>query len=459
MTTYEPRGGAREFLLSRDPAVLVSGPAGSGKSVACLMKLHLTSLMVPGCVTLLLRQTHVSLKASVLRTYETFVAAQELANGDVKWYGGSGAKPAAYMYRNGSIIIPGGLDQPQKFLSMDVQRIHIDEANGVSASAVQTVATRLRGNAPTYRQLSMSTNPDSTYHHLYQMAQDGRAKMIYSVHEDNPYLYGRDGKLTEVGADYMARLDSLTGTAYLRYRKGLWVNAEGMVYDDWDESVHVVDRNTPLPDIRRVFNSVDWGFNNALVWQEWGVDSDGRMYLLREISRKGWLVEDFARHCREHLWRDPDNRTVLPEAVVVDHDAEDRATFERHARFPTTPARKAVGRGVQLTQQRLRKDALGLPNLMVVRGCLIGRDPIAEARKTPRGLLSEITGYVWQTERGTDGVPKEAPLKVNDHSMDAMRYAVMYLDDLPPARANNPTQGPRGGAVNPAWGRKLGSGR
>lgn len=46
------------------------------KSVAALMKLHVTSLMVPGTVTLLLRQTAASLGASTLRTYEHFVAAQ-----------------------------------------------------------------------------------------------------------------------------------------------------------------------------------------------------------------------------------------------------------------------------------------------------------------------------------------------------------------------------------------------
>ncbi len=34
---------------------------------------------------------------------------------------------------------------------------------------------------------------------------------------------------------------------------------------------------------------------------------------------------------------------------------------------------------------------------------------------------------MWEPSK--DGRPvKEAPLKVNDHGMDAMRYAVMYVD-------------------------------
>jgi phage terminase large subunit len=38
---YQPRGAARALLLSRAPEVLAAGPAGTGKSRACLEKVHL----------------------------------------------------------------------------------------------------------------------------------------------------------------------------------------------------------------------------------------------------------------------------------------------------------------------------------------------------------------------------------------------------------------------------------
>lgn len=456
MPQYEPRGGARDLLLARDNVVLISGAAGTGKSLAASYKTLLTALLVPGSRQLIVRQTNVSLAASTLVTWERQVAAELLRSGEMKWYGGSASKPPAYLFRNGSEVLVGGLDKPDKLLSTEYDRIFVDEATDVSETAVQVLTTRLRGKAPTYKQLVLSCNPANPDHHLHQMALEGRARHIVSLHRDNPYLMGTDGTLTQAGTEYMAFLEGLTGARRERFLYGRWAAAEGLVYDAFSTADHVIER-AAVPDIQRVFNTVDWGYQNALVWQEWGIDADNRMYLLREISRKNWLVEDFARYCRDELWRTADGTPSLPEAVVADHDAEDRATFERHARFPTIPARKAVGRGVQLVQNRLRKDAKGRPGLCVVRDGLMGQDPVAKARRTPRGVLGEVTGYVWATERGADGIPKEAPLKANDHSMDAMRYAVMHLDGAPPAKAGNPA---RSAASQPAsggtWSQRIG---
>ncbi|MBH1938928.1 terminase, partial [Streptomyces sp. AV19] len=45
---FEPHGTAREVMHCRAPEVLMSGPAGTGKSRACLEKLHLLALLNPG---------------------------------------------------------------------------------------------------------------------------------------------------------------------------------------------------------------------------------------------------------------------------------------------------------------------------------------------------------------------------------------------------------------------------
>lgn len=455
MTTYEPRGGALELMLARDDTLLVSGPAGTGKTVAALMKIHTTSLMVPGTVTLLLRQTAASLGASTLRTYERFVAAQELASGHVHWFGGSGSKPAAYMYQNGSLIIPGGMDRPGKFLSMDVDRVVIDESNQVSVTAVEVVATRLRGKAATYKQMVLLTNPDHPDHHLLKMAEEGRARHIHSKHTENPYLYDRDGRPTKAGAEYLARLGSLTGVRRARYLEGKWVAAEGMVYSDWSLADNVVDW-FPVPKDWPLFMTVDFGYNDAFVAQWWRVGPDGELYLTREIHKSQTLVEDHARHIRsimdEHAETEP-----APYAIVCDHQLEDRKTLERHLKMPTVPARKAISRGVQLTHARIRKGGNGKPRLFVFRDSVVGRDEYAEQRHTPRGFAAEVTGYVWQTVRGTDGIPREVPVDRNNHSLDAARYAVMHLDGEAEGKVGNPAKPqdsqPRAGSV---WGSPVG---
>lgn len=419
------------------------------------MKLHVTSLMVPGTVTLLLRQTAASLGASTLRTYEHFVAAQEIASEEVVWFGGSGSKPAAYMYKNGSLIIPGGMDRPGKFLSMDVDRVLIDEANQVSVTAVEVVATRLRGKADTYKQMVLLTNPDHPDHHLLTMAKEGRARHIHSLHADNPYLYDRSGKPTKAGADYLARLASLTGVRRKRYLQGLWVAAEGAVYEEWRDDANVVDP-FEVPAEWPLFLAVDFGFNDAFSCGWWRVDPDGRLYLTREIHKSQVLVEDHARHIRSIMDEHPEE--PLPTDIVCDHQLEDRKTLERHLRMPTIPAKKAISRGVQLMQSRIRVAGDGKPRLMVFRGAVIGHDEYAAARNTPRGLAAEITGYVWQTIRGTDGIPKEVPVDRNNHALDMARYAVAHRDWTEPAVIGNPAKQQEGAVAGrgSAWSTPVG---
>ncbi len=448
---FTVRGAAAELFRDTGPEVCAVGAAGTGKTVAALMKLHMDAWNTPGLQALIVRQTHASLVASTLVAFEQFVARDYINAGKVVWFGGSGSKPAGYRYPNGSMIMVGGMDNPGKVLSMSLDRILVDEANQVSVTAYETLLTRLRGSAPTYKQIVTCTNPDHPDHWLKQRADDPDTplRMLTSKHADNPYLFNRDGTPTEAGESYMRFLRALTGIRRARYLDGRWVGAEGLVYDDWRDDANVIEL-ADVPEIQRRFWSIDFGYSNPFVWLEIGLDADGRMYVLREMHKTQTLVEDHAREIK----RLTDYR---PEAIVCDHDAEDRATLERHLGMPTVPARKAVGRGVQLTQSRIRPAGDGKPRLYVVRDSLMGRDDVAVAQKRPRGVLGEISGYVWQTERGSDGIPREAPQKIHDHAMDALRYAVAHVDWSEPGKVGNPAAqqaaGPRAGSK---WGTPIG---
>jgi Phage terminase large subunit len=435
MRDFEMRGAARDLLAYRGTEALAAGPAGTGKSIAMLLKLHITLARVPNCKALLLRQTHASLTASTLVSFEQQIASEELATGKVKWFGGSGRQAPGYLYPNGSKLSVGGLDRPGKVLSTEYDRVAVDESNQISITAYETLLTRLRGHADTYKQIILACNPDHPDHWLKKRAETGVLAMFHSVHQDNPRLYDRHGQVTEGGREYIALLDALTGIRRARYRDGIWAAAEGLVFDEWRDGDNIIET---LPDMTGwpLVLSVDWGFSNPLVVQWWRIDPDGRMWLTREIHQTRTLVEDVARQVRQIMNDHPEE--PYPAAVVCDHDSEDRATFERHAQLATIPARKSVSRGVQLVQSRVRKAGDGRPRLLVWKHALQGRDDVAEREKRPRGFLGEVNGYVWMTERGTDGIPKEVPVKKHDHSMDAGRYAVAHLDWNEPVKVGNP---------------------
>jgi phage terminase large subunit len=419
---FEPRGAALEmFNDGTSNEILLSGAAGTGKSVAALMRIHLACLNTAKVRALIARKTHASLTASTLVTFREKVAAEAIAAGVVRFYGGSAQEPASFRYsRNGSVIVVGGLDRASRLLSTEYDVAFIDEAVEVTEEDIDTIVTRLRNGRWPRQQLLMCTNPGAPTHHLKQRADAGRCRILYSRHEDNPRMY-QNGDWTTYGREYLARLDSLTGARYQRMRWGKWVSAEGLVYEQFDPSVHVIDR-FPIPADWTVWVSVDFGFNHPFVAQVWGEDGDGRLYLAREIFATGGLVEDHGRRLKALLAE----MGVRPRAVICDHDAEDRATLVRHLGMSTTPARKTVSDGIQAVQSRLRVQKDGKARLFVMRDAVVKRDPVLVEASRPACTEEEFPSYVWAVRPGGD--LKEEPVKEMDDGMDALRYMVAQRD-------------------------------
>lgn len=424
----ELRGAARRLLSCRDPEIAVSGPAGTGKSVGGLTKLHLAAMKYRGFRGLILRKTAASLGASTLEVWRKGVAVDSLAAGEVEYFGGSTAEPPQYRYlRNGAAVVIGGMDKPSKIMSSAYDMIVYDEGTEFFPQDWEAGITRLRaGNMP-YSQAILLCNPDSEYHWIYQRQASGGMTFMHSLHEDNPAYFGPGGTMTDAGAAYLAKLDRLTGVRYQRLRKGLWVAAEGLIYDEWDPAVHLVDALPAGSESWVRWWSVDFGYTNPFVLQCWAEDPDGRLWLYREIYMTGRLVEDHARQILsivrpEGEWIEP-----RPRGIICDHDAEDRATLERHLGMRTLPAIKTVRPGIQALQARLRKAGDGKPRVFVVRHCVVERDPVLVDARKPIGFAEEITGYTWA--KGPDGKPaKEEPDKLNDHSCDAARYIGAQAD-------------------------------
>ncbi|MEU0514331.1 phage terminase large subunit [Amycolatopsis sp. NPDC006125] len=422
---YRPRGAAKRLLACRDPEVLLSGPAGTGKSRACLEKLHLMCLLNPGMRGLIVRKTQVSMTNTALVTFREHVAAESIAAGHVRWFGGSQQEAACYRYTNGSVINVGGMDKPTKIMSSEYDIVYVQEAIELTETDWEAITTRLRNGKVSFQQIIADTNPDTATHWLKKRCDKGVTRMIESRHEDNPVLVREDGTRTEVGEAYISKLDALTGVRRLRLKDGLWVAAEGQIYEDWTPAIHHVDR-FDIPDDWTRWWSVDFGFTNPFVLQCWAEDHDGRLYLYREIYRTRRLVEDHAKDilrivAPERKWREP-----RPRAVICDHDAEDRATLERHLGLGTVAAKKTVSDGIQAVQARLRPAGDGKPRLFLLRDSLVERDSDLEAVAKPLSTVDEIPGYVWDVSEGKP--PKETPVKENDHGVDALRYMVAERD-------------------------------
>lgn len=426
---YTPRGAALEVFKSRQSELVIAGPAGTGKSLACLFRLHLAALHNSGIRCLIVRKTAVSLGSTTLVTYEKKVAADSLQRGIVRWFGGSPREAPCYRYDNGSVIVVGGMDKSEKIMSAEYDLVFADEATELTETDWESIATRLRNGVLSWQQQIAACNPVHPTHWLKQRTEKGLARMLVSRHRDNPAYMNADGTVTDAGRDYFAKLDNLTGVRRLRLRDGKWAAAEGLIYEAWDDSVHMVDR-FHIPNSWTRWGAVDFGYTNPFVYQDWREDPDGRLYLVNEIYMTRRLVEDHAKQIKEQLLTYPSGelKGPRPRAIFADHDAEDRATLERHLGLSTTAATKTVSDGLQAVQSRLKVLPDGKPRIAIMRGALVERDAALVAASLPTCTEEEVTGYVWAVKPGNQGGLKEAPVKENDHGMDTLRYAVAGLD-------------------------------
>lgn len=411
VATYDPRKVPWQIpaFWNKSPVLLLTGSAGGGKSKVAAEKVNAFCKKYPNATGMMLRKTRESMTNSTVLFFERNIVGKDP---EVK----HNAPKHRFEYSNGSLLAYGGMkddDQREQVRGVGqdggLDIVWMEEATQFTEDDFNEISARIRGKAAPWRQLILTTNPDSPSHWIYKrLIQNGEAKTLYSAAADNPTNPD----------DYKDTLARLTGPLASRLREGRWVQAEGAVYDIYSADKHLIDYFTPPKEWRRI-RVIDFGFTNPFVCQWWAIDPDGRMYLYREIYMTQRTVEVHSKQIKEL------SAGESIEETICDHDAEDRATLQSKG-IPNVRAIKDVSRGIQAVTERLKVAGDDKPRLFLMRGALVETDGLLVGQKKPTCTIEEIDGYVWQKVAPGRG-QKEEPLKLNDHGMDAMRYAVMAV--------------------------------
>lgn len=427
------RGAARKLWGCRDEEVLIEGPAGTGKTRAILEKVFFQAMKYPGMRALLVRKTRESLTESALVTLEEKVVPE----GHPILYGPKRNLRQHYNFSNGSVIVIGGMDKSTKIMSTEYDVIACFEATELTEEDFESLTTRLRNGVMPYQQIIADCNPSGPSHWLNQRAIKGRMTRLLSRHEDNPILleggnwspdlktYLGGGRWTRQGEKYLMKLDRLSGVRRLRLREGKWAAAEGVVYEKFDPLIHIIDRFKIPKEWRRI-RTIDFGYRNPFVCQWWAISPDGVMYRYREIYMSERTVHKHAETIRQYSG---DKRY---EATIADHDLEDRETLHEEGIW-TIPAYKDIRRGIEAVEARLEPSMSSsgqmTPRIYLLRDSVIEVDKELDEKGLPRSTDDEFDNYVYP--KNLEGKPiKDLPVDMNNHGMDAMRYAVAYADSL-----------------------------
>lgn len=407
-TTFRPLPWQFDPWRDRSPVLLLTGAAGGGKSRLAGEKLHAYMMKYPGATGIVGRKDKTAAFKSVVPLLRYTIM------GDTNW-GTYHKSEGLFEYNNGSMLwVAGVRDESQRENLRSIGKdgsadiMWWEEANKLTEADDAEITARMRGHAAPWRQRIYTTNPDHPQHWIKLKLIDGkRASVYYSRPEDNP----------SNPPDYIEGLKGLTGLFYQRLWLGLWVQAEGAIYPDYNSTIHLLDKRIATPVDGRYIISIDFGYTAPFSCTLWRI-IDNKIYQVKQLYRTKRLVEEHAVDIRRMLASVdiPINRV---EAWICDHDAEGRATLEKHLGIRTRTAFKDIKPGIEAVQSRFKKNTLFL-NVNAVD------DPDEELEKNylPTCTADEVPAYVWSDKK------QDTPVDENNHGCDEMRYLVAYVDKV-----------------------------
>ena len=442
---WRPNPGPQwAFLASPADEVLFGGAAGGGKSTALLMWATY-EIGNPGYRCLLLRRTYPELVMSLIDESKAVYPYLKGAPG------GYNESRHTWTFPSGAQIVFGSCEHQQsvwRYQSAAFARIGFDQVESFTSYQYTYLLSRNRNVVGIANQIRATANPGGdggpwVKRRWIDALPPGKTRWFLGDHVvprgtanarsrqfiparvfDNPHLM-------ETDPGYVARLMALPERERLQLLDGRWdVTNEGLVYDNFDSTVHVIDPFV-IPATWRRFRSIDFGYNNPFVCQWLALSPDDVLYLYREIYEPERLVSDLGPQI---VQLSAGERIA---GTVADHDAENRAELNR-CHVPTAPAEKTIRDGIQEVRQRLERRANGKARLYVFRGCT---EPWRGAKalyrpEYPTSTFEEFGIYRWPTTR-ENRAEDEEPIDQHNHGMDALRYAAMAVRGRPRTRSRS----------------------
>lgn len=372
-----------------------SGAVRSGKTIAAIVAFFVAVAKAPKAGEIVIvGNTLQTIERNIIAPMQDHALFGKLA-GHVHHVRGSSV--ATVLGRTVHLLGSSDVRAEARIRGMTVALSMVDEATLVAEAFWNQLYAR--HSVPGARMLA-TTNPDARTHWLrkewlLKATEKGLASWQFTL-DDNPFL--EQGYVKRLKSDY-------AGLWYKRFILGEWVQAEGAVYDMWDEDRHVV---SSLPAIDRwLANGVDYGTANVFSSLLLGLGDDGCLYLAREwrydAKRSMRQLTDAEYSTRVRGWLDTGPSRGRVDQWIVDPSASSFITQLTWDGVATIKGDNAVLDGIRVVSSLLASN-----RLRVHESCA--------------GWIDEAPGYVWDDDKAEKG--EDAPMKIDDHSLDAGRYAI-----------------------------------
>ncbi len=263
-------------------------------------------------------------------------------------------------------------------------------------------------------QLFATSNPDSPFHWVKKELIDN--KEINLKHwsftlDDNPAL----------DPDFVANIKKeYMGIWYQRYIEGRWVLAEGAIYPFFDTDNHVIDH--PPCYAKEYIIGVDYGTKNPCVFVLIGID--------RTQFPNIWCEKEYVYDSADNFREKSDSEYVDDLAKFIDgYNVRAIYVDPSAASFKVECRKQGIGQVFDAENDVL--------NGIRYQYKLLLNGTYKVCRNCTR-TIEEYGNYLWDTKAAEKGVEK--PIKRNDHTKDAERYALythMFAKDGPTSTAHD----------------------
>ena len=304
----------------------------------------------------------------------------------------------------------GGRDESSQDLiqGMTLAGLYCDEVALMPESFVNQATGRC--SVPGAK-MWFNCNPESPMHwflkNWIEKKEEKRMLHLHFTMDDNPSLS------EDVRERYKT---TYSGVFYKRFILGLWVMAQGAIYKDaWSDDLYF-DKNQleyiyNNPRLYRRYISIDYGTVNPMCFLDIWDDGD-----------VAWVVREYYWNSREEGKHEKDNSQYgddlmefinsvdyAPSAVIIDPSA---ASFKIEMRNRGLRAKETV--------DTINADNSVLEGIRTVNKMLTKKKIRIYKENCPM-LVKEMQSYAWD-EKAIQNGGREKPIKVNDHSVDALRY-------------------------------------
>jgi PBSX family phage terminase large subunit len=365
------------------------GAVRSGKSFSSLIRwLNYIQECPPGNL-IMVGRTATTIKRNIVDEIFRILGSQ-----DAKYYSG---KQEMNLWGK-KIYLVGAADErsESKIRGATFAGAYIDELTLIPESFWAMLLSRL---SLVNSKIFATTNPDSPFHYLKLNYLDRAEQLDLKVFkfqlDDNPSL-SKSFK-ENIKKEY-------TGLWYKRYINGEWCLAEGTIYDFFDDKYHVIEYPNGLANFHIV--GVDYGTTNPTAFTLIGYNPS--------IYPNMWLEDEYYYDSSKEQRQKTDTEYAEDlkkfiagkniEAIFIDPTA---VSFKMELRkigvSNLFDAENDVLDGI-----RFHSKLLGNGTYKICRKC--------------KNAIHEYQSYRWDPKSKIIGLDK--PLKVNDHIMDATRYAL-----------------------------------